>query len=225
MSSKLARDRARALHPRHASHPLRRRRLERFAAARRSQDARLDGEQLDGRAAVPAAQPLRRGSAPGRPARRRRRIERTRGRDAPDFNRISCATARSRATVFSSRAPAPPELLLHPSDTRTGLKYSLLPMTQGIIGGLFTPEQGAASSPAHSRAFALPRWRPADRPAGHLSRRPANHVPASGISVLLRPRDRPHVRSRPSALCARPWRFLAMPRRSGTRFSSPTPLP
>lgn len=30
-----------------------------------------------------------------------------------------------------------PELLLHPSDTRTGLHYSLLPMTQGIVGGLF----------------------------------------------------------------------------------------
>ncbi|MGH6844991.1 MAG: GH36-type glycosyl hydrolase domain-containing protein [Methylocella sp.] len=35
----------------------------------------------------------------------------------------------------------PPELLLHPSDTRTGLRYSLLPMTQSIIGGLFTPQQ------------------------------------------------------------------------------------
>jgi cellobiose phosphorylase len=34
-----------------------------------------------------------------------------------------------------------PELLLHPGDTRTGLKYSLLPMTQSIIGGLFTPQQ------------------------------------------------------------------------------------
>ena len=34
-----------------------------------------------------------------------------------------------------------PELLLHPSDTRTGLRYSLLPMTQGIISGLFTPQQ------------------------------------------------------------------------------------
>jgi cellobiose phosphorylase len=33
--------------------------------------------------------------------------------------------------------------LLHPSDTRTGLKYSLLPMTQGIIGGLFTSPQAA----------------------------------------------------------------------------------
>jgi cellobiose phosphorylase len=34
-----------------------------------------------------------------------------------------------------------PELLLHPSDTRTGLRYSLLPMTRSIIAGLFTPEQ------------------------------------------------------------------------------------
>jgi cellobiose phosphorylase len=35
----------------------------------------------------------------------------------------------------------PPELLLHPSDKRTGLSYSLIPMTQAIIGGLFTAEQ------------------------------------------------------------------------------------
>ena len=34
-----------------------------------------------------------------------------------------------------------PELLLHPSDTRTGLSYSLLPMTRSIIAGLFTREQ------------------------------------------------------------------------------------
>ena len=34
-----------------------------------------------------------------------------------------------------------PELLLHPSDTRTGLHYSLLPMKRAIIAGLFTEEQ------------------------------------------------------------------------------------
>lgn len=34
-----------------------------------------------------------------------------------------------------------PELLLHPSDERTGLKYSLLPMKRGIISGLFNEEQ------------------------------------------------------------------------------------
>jgi 1,2-beta-oligoglucan phosphorylase len=34
-----------------------------------------------------------------------------------------------------------PELLLHPSDKKTGLAYSLLPMTQSMIGGLFTQAQ------------------------------------------------------------------------------------
>ncbi|MBD9638959.1 cellobiose phosphorylase [Ensifer sp. ENS07] len=33
------------------------------------------------------------------------------------------------------------ELLLHPSDRRTGLKYSLISMTQSILGGLFTHDQ------------------------------------------------------------------------------------
>ncbi|MBB5574330.1 MULTISPECIES: GH36-type glycosyl hydrolase domain-containing protein [Rhizobium] len=33
------------------------------------------------------------------------------------------------------------ELLLHPQDTRTGLHYSLIAMTQPMLGGLFTPEQ------------------------------------------------------------------------------------
>jgi cellobiose phosphorylase len=35
----------------------------------------------------------------------------------------------------------PPELLLHPADQRTGVSYSLLPMTQAILGALFTPKQ------------------------------------------------------------------------------------
>ncbi len=34
-----------------------------------------------------------------------------------------------------------PELLLHPSDRKTGLAYSLLPMTQSMIGGMFTQGQ------------------------------------------------------------------------------------
>jgi cellobiose phosphorylase len=34
-----------------------------------------------------------------------------------------------------------PELLLHPSDKQTGLAFSLLPMTQSIIGGTFTDAQ------------------------------------------------------------------------------------
>lgn len=42
--------------------------------------------------------------------------------------------------VFAPEGGAP-ELLLHPDDTRTGLRYSLLPMTQGIIGGIFDADQ------------------------------------------------------------------------------------
>jgi cellobiose phosphorylase len=34
-----------------------------------------------------------------------------------------------------------PELLLHPSDKQTGLAFSLLPMTQSMIGGMFTKVQ------------------------------------------------------------------------------------
>ena len=36
------------------------------------------------------------------------------------------------------------ELLLHPTDRRTGLSYSLIPMTQSVLGGLFTPAQTRA---------------------------------------------------------------------------------
>jgi 1,2-beta-oligoglucan phosphorylase len=42
--------------------------------------------------------------------------------------------------VFSPEG-GKPELLLHPSDKQTGLTYSLLPMTQGMIGGMFTRTQ------------------------------------------------------------------------------------
>jgi len=42
--------------------------------------------------------------------------------------------------VFKPRG-GPPELLLHPRDRRTGVSYSLISMTQAIIGGLFTPDQ------------------------------------------------------------------------------------
>ncbi len=42
--------------------------------------------------------------------------------------------------VFSPEG-GQPELLLHPSDKKTGLAYSLLPMTQSMIGGMFTQAQ------------------------------------------------------------------------------------
>jgi len=58
-----------------------------------------------------------------------------------DFNRflIRDGTVAGYA-VFDDQANVQ-ELLLHPSDVRTGLRYSLLPMTRSIIAGLFTREQ------------------------------------------------------------------------------------
>ena len=84
-----ARHGPRALHPRHAPDPLRRGRLERLAAAGRPEHARLDGQQLDGGTAVPAAHPLRRGAEARGSERRSGRARRARGRDA---RRTSTAT-------------------------------------------------------------------------------------------------------------------------------------
>ncbi|MGH6900071.1 MAG: GH36-type glycosyl hydrolase domain-containing protein [Geminicoccaceae bacterium] len=58
-----------------------------------------------------------------------------------DFNHhlVPAGTVAGYALFGPDRAA--PELLLHPSDTRTGLSYSLLPMTRSIIAGLFTREQ------------------------------------------------------------------------------------
>jgi len=58
-----------------------------------------------------------------------------------DFNKhlIRDKTVAGYA-IFAAGAERP-ELLLHPSDERTGLKYSLLPMKRGIISGLFNEEQ------------------------------------------------------------------------------------
>ncbi len=58
-----------------------------------------------------------------------------------DFNRHLVRDGTVAGYAVFDAGLAKPELLLHPSDTRTGLRYSLLPMTQSIIGGLFTEEQ------------------------------------------------------------------------------------
>ncbi|MDQ6868734.1 MAG: cellobiose phosphorylase [Pseudomonadota bacterium] len=60
-----------------------------------------------------------------------------------DFNRFLLRDGTVAGYALFNPDGDSPELLLHPSDTRTGLKYSLLPMTQSIIGGLFTPQQAA----------------------------------------------------------------------------------
>jgi cellobiose phosphorylase len=58
-----------------------------------------------------------------------------------DFNRHLVRDGTVAGYALFDADTARPELLLHPSDTRTGLRYSLLPMTRSIIGGLFTEKQ------------------------------------------------------------------------------------
>ncbi len=60
-----------------------------------------------------------------------------------NFNRYLVRDGTVAGYAIFEPGAGQPELLLHPSDKRTGLKYSLLPMTQSIIGGLFTSQQAA----------------------------------------------------------------------------------
>ena len=58
-----------------------------------------------------------------------------------DFNDLLMRDGTVAGYAVFDPGRSEPELLLHPSDTRTGLRYSLLPMTRSIIAGLFTPQQ------------------------------------------------------------------------------------
>jgi cellobiose phosphorylase len=58
-----------------------------------------------------------------------------------DFNRFLVRDGTVAGYGIFAPQGDVPELLLHPTDERTGLHYSLLPMTRSIIGALFTPEQ------------------------------------------------------------------------------------
>ncbi len=58
-----------------------------------------------------------------------------------DFNHFLIRDGTVAGYGEFSPAGGPPELLLHPADRRTGVSYSLLPMTQAMLGALFTPEQ------------------------------------------------------------------------------------
>ena len=74
-----------------------------------------------------------------------------------DFNRFLIRDDTVAGYALFQPGSERPELLIHPSDTRTGLSYSLLPMTRSIIAGLFTPEQARHHLRAYSRAPAVLR--------------------------------------------------------------------
>jgi 1,2-beta-oligoglucan phosphorylase len=61
-----------------------------------------------------------------------------------DFNRHLVAGGVVAGYAIFNPAGTVQELLLHPSDAKTGVRYSLIPMTCGILGGIFTPEQAQA---------------------------------------------------------------------------------
>jgi len=57
-----------------------------------------------------------------------------------DFQRIILGSGVIPGFVYLED-PDNPEFMLHPTDTKTGISYRLLPMNRGIISELFTPEQ------------------------------------------------------------------------------------
>ena len=48
----------------------------------------------------------------------------------------------------------PPKLFLHPSDQTTGVSFSLISLTQAILGGLLTAAAGAAQRKTHRQTSA-----------------------------------------------------------------------
>jgi 1,2-beta-oligoglucan phosphorylase len=52
--------------------------------------------------------------------------------------------------------PKNPELLLHPEDSHTNIKYRLLPVNRGIISEIFTPEQAIAHEAMAQEYLLLP---------------------------------------------------------------------
>ena len=61
-----------------------------------------------------------------------------------DFNRLLVRDGIVAGYGIFDPAHDGVELLLHPDDKRTGLHYSLISMTQSMLGGLFTAEQRLA---------------------------------------------------------------------------------
>ncbi|MHB8890450.1 MAG: GH36-type glycosyl hydrolase domain-containing protein, partial [Candidatus Limnocylindrales bacterium] len=83
-----------------------------------------------------------------------------------DFNRY--LVPDGVVTGMAHFAPGGIEYLLHPRDRRTGVAYRLLPMTRGIISGLFTPEQAARHAGLIERHLLFPDGvRLQNRPMGY----------------------------------------------------------
>ena len=91
--------------------------------------------------------------------------------------------------------------LLHPRDERTGVHYSALAMIHAMLEDLFSPAQAQAHLALIERHLsAADGARLFDHPLPYHGG-PQQLVPARRECHVLRPRDRPDVYARASALC------------------------
>ncbi len=117
-----------------------------------------------------------------------------------DFNRLLIRGGTVAGYALFDPARKSPELLLHPTDTRTGLRYSLLPMTRAIIAGLFTKQQAQHHLRLIRQHLLFPDGaRLIDKPVLYRGG-PEQVFRRAEFGGVLRSRDRPHVRARPPSL-------------------------
>jgi 1,2-beta-oligoglucan phosphorylase len=77
----------------------------------------------------------------GRPPKEAKELDALAAAMRKDFNRFLISDDIVAGYGVFSPEGGLPELLLHRHDKQTGLSFSLLPMTQGMIGGIFTKQQ------------------------------------------------------------------------------------
>ena len=194
------RDHQPTLHPRHAPRPLRQRRLEQFAAAGRPGQARLADQQLDSRAALPAASPLRRDPAPRRPLRGGQEARRAGLGDEERFRALLRPRRRGRRLRHvqsdgrAARTASPPQ---RPDHRRLFLPDFLDP---GHSRRPADAGPGAARGKPDDETSAAARRRSFDGQAARLSRRAGDDLPPRRIGRVFRPRNRADVRACAPAL-------------------------
>lgn len=90
-----------------------------------------------------------------------------------DYNKYMLSTGVIPGFVYMEE-PGDAKLMLHPTDTKTGIQYRLLPMTRSMIAELLTPEQAEAHYDLIKRELYCPD-------GVRLMNRPAHY--AGGVST------------------------------------------
>lgn len=90
-----------------------------------------------------------------------------------DYNKYMLSTGVIPGFVYMEE-PGEAKLMLHPTDTKTGIQYRLLPMTRSMIAELLTPEQAQAHYDLIKRELYCPD-------GVRLMNRPAQY--AGGVST------------------------------------------